>query len=111
MLRKLGLASAVLGTVMSLALPVSGLAEERSGRNDRESAYSWADRNRGDETPMYRTRFDQNSRREMPFDRAHSQMRRPGGSNNATDRGVERSGSRNSGRLDGARSESSSRRG
>jgi hypothetical protein len=69
MLRQLGLAGAVLGTVLSLALPVSGLAMERNGRNNSQSGYSWTDGARAYATPTNRIRFDQHSRREVRSDR------------------------------------------
>jgi hypothetical protein len=61
MLRKLGLAGGVLGMVFSVALPVSGLARERNGRDDLQSGYSWADGNRRYPTPIYSREFDQHS--------------------------------------------------
>jgi hypothetical protein len=100
MLRKLGLAGAVLGTVMSLALPMTGLAMERNGRNDGESGYS-SEGTRGYATPTNRIRFDQNSRREMGFDGkgAHSQIRFRR-SDNRTDRNGGHAGLRDSGGFD-----------
>jgi hypothetical protein len=101
MFRKLGLAGAVLGTVISLALPVSGLAIERNGRNDDESGYLSAQGTRRFATPANRIRFDYNSRREVGFDGkgAHSQIRfgRP---DKPTDRKSEHPGLRNSGGFD-----------
>lgn len=99
MLRKLGLAGAVLGTALSLALPVSGLAMERNGRNDGESGYSRAEGTRGYAIPTSRIRFNQSSHEGVRSDRSKRGLSdsRIRYSRQNTDRGSENPGSRISG--------------
>jgi hypothetical protein len=102
MLRKLGLAGAVLGTVLSLALPVSGRASERNGRDNRDAGYLSANGNRSHAFSEYRTRFDRNSQREAGINRERRfQNGRPVSrvrqARQNPDRGGEKSGLRDSG--------------